>query len=691
MHFVNFGIYAALAGIAVRLVFVQVVQHPEFKKDAEAQYRKIYPAKAARGSIYDRNGMSLALNKSRNDLSIHKGYTRDAAKTGANLATLLQISQERVMRKLRGPSPYVVVARGIGDDEAKIIEKTKLPGVAITQSSERLYPFPSLSQVIGFTHADGKGGAGIELEFDRHLKGTDGWRILQQDAHGRSIMPILSLAKPTVAGTNIVLTVDHIMQAIVEEELTAAVNKYNAKGGNVIITDPTTGEILALASSSGQEAELQNKSDAAAWRVRGIADMFEPGSTFKIVTLMAALSEGKSLSDEIFCENGRFKIFGETINDSQEHGNLTLRDVFIHSSNIATAKLALECGKSKLYKAARNFGFGIKTGIELPGETAGILKKPADWSRFTLAAMSYGHEVTATSLQMAMAYGAVANGGLLMRPSIVKKVTRPGGQVVQEFKPEIIRRIMPHAIASQMTDILQGVIQSGTGTEAQIPGAAIAGKTGTAQKPTPSGKGYSNSHFVASFAGFYPTRAPKYLIYVMLDEPYPVHSGGMVAAPTFKRILERVLKIYERTYEPTPPTLAANIQTEKIDRVSTIPQLTGRNVDTAARILSAKNLTYRFRGAGNIVAQQTLDAEKSTVVLNLTSLALNSDYATMPNVVGFSVRRAVAALSLRGINAKVIGGGQVVGQAPEQDSKIRVRAQALLECKPPVSIASLVH
>lgn len=670
-----------------RLFQIQVLRHEKYEKHAYDQYILQYVQKADRGLILDRNLKTLALNEPSYDLGFHKRYAQDYEAISNKMANVLDKSQNEILKMIRSNDNFLFVDRKIEEDAAFAIRRMNLPGVTVMESSKRYYPMKEkLAQVLGFVDIDGKGLSGIEYEFNEYLQGTDGAGILQKDALGRIILP-LQKAENYKNGDNLVLTIDHVIQTIIEEELADAVQKYKAKGGSIIVTNPQTGEILAMASHPGFDANRAYEYEADTWRIRCITDIYEPGSTFKIVTLMAALANNtKKLDDIIFCENGEYKIYGETINDHEKHGWLSFKDVFRYSSNIGTAKIALDLGKEKLYQAARAFGFGNTTGIELPGEVAGILKKPTQWSRFSVPAISYGYEVAVTPLQMAMAYGAIANGGLLLKPFIIKEIDNVQGETENKFNAEVTRRVMSEEIAATMRGILTEVVQDGTGTQAHIPHLSIAGKTGTARKKMEGKPGYSNSKYIGSFVGFYPAEEPRFLIYVMIDEPTTTHWGGYVAAPTFKNILQRILNIYF----PVPQPALASTETAPVPDPQ-VPDVSGKRVETATRILKELNIGYQISGQGAVVqAQERVTDSKSPQVLLITSDVETSEYVMMPDLVGLSMRKAVAEVSLKGLTARIFGSGQVVGQEPKAGSKIKVGAQCMIECRTVKSISMLL-
>lgn len=528
----------------VRLVQIQLVDGEQYTKLGRQQYMQKYVLKANRGLIYDRAGTPLALNKITYDVGVDRNFVKSPVTTSRKLGKLLKRNPLEIQNKIKKGKGFLMLARKVDERVANDIQMLGLPGVKVTELSQRVYPLnEKLAQVIGFVDVDGHGLSGLEMAYDDYLSGVDGMSILQRDATGKAVMPIANRTLEGKSGHDIILTIDHLLQIVAEQELRSGIEKYKARGGTVIMLNPNTGEILAMASAPGFDANSATKYHAETWRIRAITDLHEPGSTYKIVTMAAALGDGlKKLDDIIFCENGKYRFHGHEINDTEKMGWQSFKNVFVKSSNIGAAKIAKEIGKDRLFVASRDFGFGNKTGVELPGEVSGMLKKPKEWSAFSIAAISYGHEIAATPLQIAMAYATIANGGKLLKPAIVKEIRAKDDKSVFEFQPQLIRTVLDAQTSDTMISILEQVVEKGTAQQALLEGEKIAGKTGTAQKPR-DGK-YSNSDYFASFVGFYPSRGAKILIYVALDEPRPVHSGGHVAAPVFRNILQRVLHLY---------------------------------------------------------------------------------------------------------------------------------------------------
>jgi cell division protein FtsI/penicillin-binding protein 2 len=670
-------------GIAIfaRLVQIQILEHKKYQQLALNQYHSLLKQRAPRGLIYDRTGIELALNKPSYEVAVDGRYLDDVERVAGKLAKHLSLSKATIKRKIKENPHFVLLERKLDQSKADKIEALKLKGVSVIESGERHYPYKeTTAQAVGFLSVDGEGLSGIEFQFNQQLKGSDGWRILQKDALGKTLMPVDGSDKALRPGNNIHLTLDHIIQTIAEDELTHAIRQFNAVSGTVIVLNPNTGEILALASAPGFDSNEPVQFEPERWRIRGITDLFEPGSTFKFVAVAAALMDGvKSPEDIVFCENGRYKLYGEHINDTEKHGWLSVANVMKHSSNIGVAKIAMDVGKERLFGVARDFGFGNPTGVELPGESGGILRRPNEWSRFSTAAVAYGHEVAVTSLQIAAAYGAIANGGKLMRPTIIKRIETAGGQTLSDFKPTVIRRVLDTETAEILKEMLVSVVEDGTGLPAKIEGLKVAGKTGTAQKPLKERSGYSNQKYMASFAGFYPVDDPQFLVYINIDEPWPVHSGGSVGGPTFKRILQRVLKVYDGAKpQPTHP-LVVEVQLAG----QAIPPLAGRSAETAVKLLDGLGTPYRFEGQGNMVKrveiQQAEDARQVSII-HLEDAGEES-YRIMPDLRGESVRQAVARLNAQGLKAKIFGSGTVQSQDPQPGARIKQGANVMLECR----------
>jgi len=488
---------------------------------------------------------------------------------GLGIAGMLVIAARLFVLQILQHGRYQAMAveqqvkrRGLLASRGEILDRNLIP-LAKSVNGRRLYPQGALAgQVIGFVGQDQHGLEGVEYAFDEALRGSAGWTTLQKDATGRTFRSVEYREREAEPGKTVVLTLDSRYQEIVQEGLRHTVQLFHALGGSAIVLDPHSGEILALANVPDFDPNQVTPGDSAAFRNRAVSHIFEPGSTFKVFTASAALEEGLVAPGETFDgENGSTHIGKYTIGEAEGHrfGKLTLREAITHSSNICMLKVGRKVGKVKLYEHDRAFGFGCPTGVEFPGEVRGRLDRPQDWSEARLANVSFGQGVAVTVLQMACAYGVVANGGVLIKPRIVKTVLPRDSASVPD-STFIVRRAISPSTADSIRSYLTDVVARGTGTKARIEGITVAGKTGTAQK-NENGK-YVEGRHVASFIGFLPAEAPKWVIAVVVDEPRGAsYFGGDVAAPLFREIAQKILALPATSGETTPTapggTLAA--------------------------------------------------------------------------------------------------------------------------------------
>jgi cell division protein FtsI (penicillin-binding protein 3) len=684
--------------IVVRLIYIQVWQREKYQKMAKVQYLREIPLPAQRGLIYDRHQNLLAVNEACVSVGVELRQVKNRAEYAEKLAPLLGQSAATLQEKMRGDRNFVWLRRRVDPDQAQNVSNLKLPGVRLEKDSRRRYPHDeSAAHVIGYTDVDNRGIAGIELACDSLVRGVSGRKVIQRDAVGNSLPEVSIPDVPPVHGKNLMLTIDYIFQTITHEELRGAMDKFDASSGIAIIIDPNTGEILAMACEPSFNPNNPAVYATATRRNRAITDLFEPGSTFKLVTFSGIFQEKKRAPDDvIFCENGAFKLAGETVRDHEPHGNLAVREVIAFSSNIGAAKLSRLLGKEKFFQYARDYGFGMKTGLELDGEVNGILKNPSEWSGFSLAAMTMGYEVAVTPIQMAMAYGAIANGGLLLKPRILSGWIESTGEVKNFGQTQVVRRVISKPVAHLLANLLEGVVDHGTAKTAAIAGTRIAGKTGTAHKPLVAGRGYARNDYIASFAGFFPANAPRYLIFVMLENPRTTYWGGYVAAPTFKKIAERIIaatsgkqqkgEVEDMTEMPTTDT-----------RTIVVPDVTGRSAAISVAMLEKLGFDIEREGQGDFVLNQhpapgSRVPPRATITLDLFEVEAAGPAASikMPNLIGLSAREALQKLAFLKIEAVVHGSGRVVRQYPKAGTAITPDIICEIECHP-VMKAAVVH
>ena len=544
-------------GFAWRLINLQVLQHDYFSLKAAEKHCFRQPIQARRGRILDRNGEELAVNIPVRTVTADGTHIHDSAALAAVAAPFLEMPVPELTQKLSTKRPYVVIRKAVSEENAqgmiRAMEKAGLRGLYLEEDAVRSYPNGEmLCHVLGFVDHSGHGIDGIEKMLDGELSGQDGFRMIEHDRRGREIVIYRGQEQLPEQGADIRLSIDMGLQAIVEKEIDTTYKELHPAGATAILADPNTGEILAMACRPNYDPNHFNEAKVEQLRNRAITDMYEPGSTFKIVVAAAALND--KIVDEktrIYCENGLFQYGGKTIKDHHGSGDLSVSEILMKSSNIGSAKMALRMQDNCYYDYVRRFGFGEKTGIPLHGEISGLVNPPHRWDMITKTRMAFGQSVSVTPIQMVMGMSVIANGGKLMKPRLV--LSKGEGSGTQEVTPA--REVVSAKTAGFVADALQRVVSDqGTAPLARVEGYTVAGKTGTAQKISPHG-GYLDGRFIVSFAGFLPADQPKLMGLVIVDDA-PIGSsanyGGLVAAPVFSKIASRAVR-----YLDIPPESAA--------------------------------------------------------------------------------------------------------------------------------------
>ena len=534
---------AGFGAILFRLVNLQVLQAAELTARADRQHQKTVTLEGARGTVTDRHGKVLAMNVEVPSIFGVPTSLDSPAGAARTLSPVLHIRREDLEKKLRQEKHFVWLARKVEPEQGRRLEQLSIDGIGMVMEGRRFYPKgPLLSHVLGFVGMDGVGLEGLERRYESQLHGEKRLTVLQRDALGRTVFPKGLREQAPSAGQTLTLTIDEVIQYIAEKELEEAVDQAHAKSGTIIVMEPRSGAILAMAVSPRFDPNAVASLTADRWRNRALTDTYEPGSTMKLVVAAAALEERLMMPGSmLFGENGRMTVANTTIHDHEKLGWMTFAQMIQKSSNIGAAKTGMLLGDQRLYRYLQAFGFGQRTEIDLPGEVAGLLKSPREWGRRSLASISMGQEVGVTPLQMVSAVSAIANDGVLMKPFIVSQVRDQKGQPVKEALPQVKRRVVSPATARMLTTIMEGVVTNGTGAKAAIPGFRAAGKTGTAQKVDPRTGAYSSALSIGSFVGFVPADAPRLAMIVVIDEPQGEAWGGVVAAPVFRRVGEQVL------------------------------------------------------------------------------------------------------------------------------------------------------
>ncbi len=536
--------------VAGRLVYLQVVDRADLTARAERQQQRVVTLEAKRGTIFDKQKRELAVSLEVESVYGVPSDIENPRHMARQLSRILREDPKTLERRLTSGKHFVWISRKVGPGRAAKVKDLGSRDVGFRFESRRFYPKKALAgTVLGFTSMDNKGLEGLERTYDKELRGVDGWVLAEKDAVGRTVFPGgpgLQYRLPK-AGNDVILTIDEVIQHIADRELERAVAAARAKGGVCIVLDPGTGELLALwvATAHGRPAFNPNEPQqykSGEWRNRGVTDVFEPGSIFKVVLAAAALEEkGVHPLEKIDCSAGSIKLADRVISDAHRHGVLTFTDVIADSSNVGTIKVALLLGKKRFSKYITAFGFGQKTGVDIPGEIPGLLKDSRLWSGVSIGELAIGQEIGVTPIQVAAAYGALANGGMLMKPYLVSEIVGQDSGIGKKFAPQPVGRVISRETSVKVGLMLQRVIISGTGKQAKPTGYSAAGKTGTAQKIDTRTGLYSKKEYVSSFVGFVPAASPKLVILVMVDTPEGDIYGGTVAAPVFRAVAEQSL------------------------------------------------------------------------------------------------------------------------------------------------------
>lgn len=611
-----FAFLAAWAVVVVfRLMQVQLARHDHYVARAQKQQESTLALNPVRGSILDVRGRVLAESVAAESIYADPQAIVDRRATAKKLAAVrgIGISARDIETKLRGKSSFAWIARQLPLEVTAEARKLALPGIYFLEAHRRSYPRATLgANVIGYVGLDGNGLAGIEHSFDTHVSGTPGKVTLLRDARRGVYLVGGDGANRPRDGHHVVLTVDAVVQFIAERALEKAITKYRAEGGSVIVMNPADGAVLAMASYPTFDPNRFRDGGPVSWRNRNVQDLYEPGSTFKVITAAAGLEERiVTPSQVIDCGNGAITIGNITISehDSHQYGLLSFEDVIVNSSNVGTVRVGLALGQDRFYQWIRKFGFGERVGIPLPGEASGLLRRTDKWTPVSPASISIGQEIGVTPLQIVRAVGAVATGGMLVEPRIVQRVVDDEGKTIYEPPHAAPRRVMSEKTAAVLNEILKNVVTRGTGEKAALAEHVVAGKTGTAQK---AGRGgYLAGHYVGSFAGYVPADQPKLVILVVVDEPRPEHYGGTVAAPVFREVAEGTLRylgvapsIPSRTIAVDRPLLAAFSQPQRaIGPATAVPDLRGLDARAAIARAVRSGLTVRAIGSGVVTSQ----------------------------------------------------------------------------------------
>jgi cell division protein FtsI (penicillin-binding protein 3) len=672
-----------MVAIFGRLSYLQLYRHSEYLSRALRQQQRSFEITPERGAIYDRNGKPLAMSIQVDSAFAVPSEIADESLVARLLSGVVNKPQEEIEARLESSKAFAWIARKLPPEKADAINKLNLKGIYLQKENQRFYPKRELAaHVLGFVDVDEKGLSGIERQLDSQIRGKSERIVVMADAKQRWFDG--GQAKRE-RGASVVLTLDEKIQYIAERELAAATSKTRALAGTVIVMNPNTGEILALANWPKFNPNKAGDAPSENWMNRAVSAIYEPGSTFKLITLAAALDQGITRPDEVFdCENGAVYISGHRIRDHKPFGMLTVSDILAKSSDVGAIKIALRLGAPRFYEYVRAFGFGSLTGVELPNESRGRVE-PLDWKPVSTAAISMGQEVGLTPIQLVTAVSAIANGGLLYKPHVIAEMRRGEKSLPDEDASATAepKRVIRAETAATLRQLMEGVVLHGTGPAAHLDGWTSAGKTGTAQKIDPSTGRYSPTQYFASFTGFAPINNPAVTILVALDSPVGMHEGGEVAAPVFKRVAEQVLAYLDVSRDvPLNPKL---IETAYVKRAAEDP----------SALQESPNVDFSGQPDPPPAASQIAKADSREQAASTNSvLTVAVDQGGDIEVPDFSGKtmRDVADIALRlGLEPVLVGSNLATEQSPAAGAKLRHGAKITVQFGTPLEKKSKPH
>ncbi|NLP37502.1 MAG: PASTA domain-containing protein [Firmicutes bacterium] len=669
--FLFFCMAAAVLALILRLVWVQLVKGPELQERAWEQWTRANPARAQRGDILDRNGNLLAGSASSLSILARPRQIENKEDVARRLAPILAMEEERLLDLLDRQADSVYLKRQLDEEIAQEIRKLELEGIYFSPEPKRYYPNNKLaSQLLGFVGID-EGLAGLENQYEAELAGQDGRIEMQTDGKGKKVPQGVEKFIPPIEGTDLVLTIDQNIQFIIEREMERVMLESEPLGIYAIAMDPQTGEVLGIAGKPDFDPNNYAAYPQENWKLTPISNTFEPGSTFKLVTLAAAIEEGHYHAQEGFFCTGYAKVAGTTIGcwtrGRGGHGAITFTDVVLGSCNPGFIELGNRIGADKLMEYVKAFGFGQKTGIDIIGEGTGILFSPQQYGPVEAATTSFGQGVSVTPIQQAVAVAAMVNGGYLMKPYVVKEMRDHAGNV-RKNEPQVLRRVISEETAQEVKRIMELVVTDGSGKTAYMEGYRMGGKTGTAQKVGSGGR-YIDGQYILSYIGFVPVEDPKILLYIAVDAPQVGPQwGSQVAAPMYKRMMESILQ-----YMEIPPSTTV---TETVPKIVEVPNLIGLPLDDhTVSLLEKAGLLVRYIGEGNEILNQTpkggARVPLQTEVLVYLGPESDEEDIVVPDLQGKTLREATEILNWLGLRINSSGSGVIIGQDPEPQAKVK--------------------
>lgn len=646
--------------IGGRLVYLQTVQHDSLTQRARGQQQDALDTTPLRGLVLDRHERELARSINVESFFVVPLEIQNVDETAARLAPLVKTEAGDLAARMRDAQTakrkFAWVARKLDDASAEAVRALKLKGVYSYKESKRYYPNGNLAaHILGFVGLDEVGLGGVEQSYNEQIQGEAGKVFVEMDARGQSYSSLETGARP---GQTVVLTIDQMVQYRTEQALGAAVERSRAKSGTAIVLDPRTGEILALANAPTFDPNNVSASSAPTRTNQALQNIYEPGSTFKIVAYAAAIEKGLvTPTDHIDCQMGAITVAGRLVHDHHAFGRLTIAEALAKSSNVAAIKLGLRVGDAEMYEYMRRFGFGQKTGIELSGETLGLVRRVEKWQASSMGSIAIGQEVGVTPVQMAAAFAALANDGVRVQPHLVREVRALDGSLVYKAEPEQHRVVRPET-ARQLRHMLEGVTVNGTARQAQLNGYTAAGKTGTAQKIDPKTRAYSTTKFVGSFVGFAPVENPSVVIIVVIDEPMGAYHGGDVAAPVFREIAEQILPQLN---------VAPDTELKSAPAPGLLAQNSAHAAETAERVRTEQE---RERAERSATLPQVARGDERAGTSEIIYTTASRHAVVMPDLRGRSVRDAARVCAQLGLQLEASGEGRALRQSPTAGTEV---------------------
>jgi cell division protein FtsI (penicillin-binding protein 3) len=656
-----------MIAIAARLVYLQTSQHTWLLTRARAQQEDTVETSPVRGLVLDRHGSELARSVEVESFWAVPGEIGNVEEAAARLAPIVDVDKGTLAARLKEAQSanrkFAWIARKLDTERAAKVRALNIEGIYAIKEPKRQYPNGALAaHALGFVGLDEDGLAGIEQSFNEKIRGEGSKILVETDAHGRPYSSFEAQSRP---GETVVLTIDRFVQYKTEQALVSAVEKTHAKSGSAVVLDPRTGEILAIANAPTFDPNDPRAATQQARVNQALQNIYEPGSTFKVVAYSAAIERGLAKpTDKIDCQMGSITVAGRLIHDHKPFGTLTLTDALAKSSNVAAIKLGLRVGDDSMYDFMTRYGFGCKTGIELPGETSGLLRDVKKWSPSSIGSIAMGQEVGVTPVQMAAAYGTLANDGIRIAPHLVREVRAADGSIVYSAQPEQ-HKVLSAETARTLRHMLEEVTLNGTAKKAQLDGYTAAGKTGTAQKIDPKTKAYSKTKFIGSFVGFAPVDNPAVVIIVVIDEPVGSYHGGDVAAPVFNEIAEQIL-----------PGL--NVAPDSELKSSPAPGLLAQSLLSPEYIARLRAEQERLREERDRTLPQVLSDERAGMT-QVVYTAATKRAVLMPDLRRMSVRDAARVCAQLGLQLEAQGEGRALRQNPQAGAEVEVGQMVRIE------------